>query len=314
MWTAIALWCATLAGVAAYVGWAASRVAQGLPAWPFVIGAPLVYFAVFAFCLAVELALAWFARARRPPEARIGAGAALRLVRDEYRALVGSLWRMMAYRQLVTDPAPAAATQPVLLLHGVLCNAGVFSPMLRHLAERGVGPAYTLSYGPPRAPIERFVAQLAARIDAVLATTGAAQVTLVAHSMGGLVALAYCRAHGPAKIRRIVTLGTPYRGSFHAWLFPGACLAQMRPGNAWLAALHAARFARPPLHSIWSWHDTMVTPQTSACLDASDSTALKGVGHNALLTDATARARVVDLLAGAPAPAAGPRTTSGYPG
>jgi len=66
--------------------------------------------------------------------------------------------------------APAAL--PVLLLHGVLCNAGVWRRVARFLAARGVTPVYALSYGPPLASIELFADQTAARIDALLAATG----------------------------------------------------------------------------------------------------------------------------------------------
>jgi pimeloyl-ACP methyl ester carboxylesterase len=203
---------------------------------------------------------------------------------------------MMFYALLMRDPPPAPAPRPVLLVHGVLCNAGIWSGFARRLSERGVGPIYALSYGPTLASIETFADQLAVRIDAILAATGAKQVVVVAHSMGGLVALAYCRSYGAAKIRSIVSLGSPYQGSLHAWFFMGACLAQLRPGNPWLAELHRARFARPPVHSIWSWHDSMVTPQTSSRLAEADNIALVGVGHNALLADPEAMACTLGLI------------------
>ena len=53
-----------------------------------------------------------------------------------------------------------------------------------------------MSYGPPLSSIERFVDQVAAKIDAILAATGASKVALVGHSMGGLVARAYLRRYG----------------------------------------------------------------------------------------------------------------------
>ena len=70
----------------------------------------------------------------------------------------------------------------------------------RHLVARDIGPVYTLSYGPPLASIELFVDQVAAKIDAILAATGARRVAIVGHSMGGLVARAYLRRYGGAKV------------------------------------------------------------------------------------------------------------------
>jgi triacylglycerol esterase/lipase EstA (alpha/beta hydrolase family) len=94
------------------------------------------------------------------------------------------------------------------------------------------------------------------------------------------------RAHGNARIARVVTIGTPHHGSVLAWFCPGASLAQMRPGNAWLAALNDEKLD-PSLRfvSLWSWHDSMVAPQTSSELPGATEVTLTGVGHNALLGD-----------------------------
>jgi triacylglycerol esterase/lipase EstA (alpha/beta hydrolase family) len=173
----------------------------------------------------------------------------------------------------------------VLLLHGVLCNAGVWFGLQRHLRARGLGPIYTLSYGPPLASIELFAEQAAAKIDAILRDTGARQVAIVSHSMGGLVARAYLRRFGTDKVRLLMTLGTPHQGSVHAYLFPGASLAQLRPGNAWLAALNAEPLPPVRMVALWSPHDSMVAPQASARLDGATEILIRGVGHNALLGD-----------------------------
>ncbi len=58
-------------------------------------------------------------------------------------------------------------------------------------------------------------------IDEQLARSDFKQVTLVGHSMGGLVALDYLslsetRRHAEDKIRRVIALGTPFRGSIDA--------------------------------------------------------------------------------------------------
>jgi triacylglycerol lipase len=70
---------------------------------------------------------------------------------------------------------------------------------------------------------------------------------VIAHSMGGLVLRDYLRHHSGAKVARLVTVGTPHEGSMHAWMAMGVCLAQMRPGNAWLAALGPPPADAPPI-------------------------------------------------------------------
>ena len=150
--------------------------AHGMPLWLLVAGAPLIYCALILIFMTLYFAVAWIHRAERPPQARIGIGATLRLVANEYRALVGAAPRMILYKLLLHDPVPAPADAPVLLLHGVLCNAGQWAPFARGLAARNVHPIYTMSYGPPLASIDVFADQVAQKIDAILAETGAVDV------------------------------------------------------------------------------------------------------------------------------------------
>jgi triacylglycerol esterase/lipase EstA (alpha/beta hydrolase family) len=247
---------------------------------------PLAYLAVMFVLTAAYFALAWFFRARRPPEVRIGLRATLRLVWREYVALAGAVPRLLLHRWLVRDPPPAPVAAPVVLVHGVLCNAGIWTRFARFLRRAGVEGVYALSYGPPLASIDAFAEQLARKIDDVLEASGARQVVVVAHSMGGLVTRAYLRRHGGTRIARVLTIGTPHHGSVFASCFPGVSLSQMRLGNPWLARLNATPLD-PALRfvSLWSWHDSMVAPQTSSELPGAVDVPLIGVGHNALLGD-----------------------------
>jgi len=295
---ALAFGTVVFGGTAAYVGWAVYAVWHGASVWPYAAGALALAIGIPGAFAGFYIVLAWVFRSERPPTARIGAWASLRLFWDETRALGRSGPRQTLYRWLMADPAPAPAQMPVLLVHGVLCNAGVWLGLRRHLLTQGIGPVYALTYGPPLASIESFVEQVAAKIDAVLAATGAHQVAVVGHSMGGLVARAYLRRYGASKVRVLITLATPHHGSVHAWLFPGTSLAQIRPGSAWLAEFNRDEGSPPPTRivSLWSWHDSMVAPQTSSRLAGAENVEVVGVGHNAMLGDPRTFERVAAEL------------------
>src|SRR5207249_4038473 len=111
------------------------------------------------------------------------------------------------------------------------------------------------------------------------------------------VVRAYIRKYGARKLARIVTLGAPHHGSMHAWFCPGISLSQMRPGSGWLAALNRERLD-PSLRfvSLWSWHDSMVAPQTSSELPGAVELTLRGIGHNALLGDEDVFAHVLSEI------------------
>ncbi len=266
MVTAITIALLFVTGLGLYGWWAASALAAGKAWWLVALALPLAYLALFVVVTLSWFALAWIWGVRGPPEVRLSLAQSLRVFRDELVTLMGSGTRMGFAWWSMREPAAVPASSPVLLLHGVLCNAGVWMRMIEALKAAGIGPVYTLSYGPPLASVEHFADQVADKIARIRAETGAARVAIVAHSMGGLVARAYMRRHGASAVDRVITIGTPHHGSVHAWLFPGASLGQIRPGNAWLAALNAAPLPPVRIVSIWSWHDSMVAPQDSACL------------------------------------------------
>jgi triacylglycerol esterase/lipase EstA (alpha/beta hydrolase family) len=293
--TALLLLALLVAGFAGYFSWAAHAIAHGASAWWFVVGAPITYFAPALLLVAIWFAATWFWRTPRPREARLDAVAMLRTSLIEAWTLAAS-WPLMAFhRLLMRDPAATSSDRPVLLIHGVLVNDGVWFFTRRRLRRMGIEPIYAMTYGPPFADIERFAEQLSLRIAQICAATGAERVLVVAHSMGGLVARAYLRRFGPRRLAKLVTIGTPHHGSVLAWSFPGRGLEQMRPGNAWLAELNRTEDAPSavPITSIWSRHDNMVAPQSSCQLPCAQNVAFAGVGHNALLGDR----RVIDLLA-----------------
>jgi triacylglycerol esterase/lipase EstA (alpha/beta hydrolase family) len=285
MWTSAALAVVALVGLAVYIALAA-QFAHGIAIASWLLAIPVFYFAAVFVLTMLYFLGAWTFRARRPKAMRIGLRRTLKLVWREYLALAGATPRLLLYRRLIPDPAPARTDVPVVLVHGVLCNAGVWARFARFLRRHNIDGVYGLSYGPPLASIETFADQLAVKIDEVLDATRAGQVAIVAHSMGGLVTRAYLRRYGAAKIARVLTIGSPHHGSMFAWFCPGVSLAQMRPGNAWLAELN--RTPRDPalrFVSLWSWHDSMVAPQTSSELPGAVDVVLTGIGHNALLGD-----------------------------
>ena len=292
-------------GTGAYVHWALGWVDHGASAVWFLLGAPVAYFTPALVLVTLWFAMAWIWRSPRPAGARIGLKATLRLYWTEVWVIAIS-WPLMAlHRALIRDPSPAPAVRPVLLVHGVLVNDGVWLYFRRYLERQGIRPIYTINYGPPLADIELFAEQLDRKIESICAATGAQRVVLIGHSMGGLVARAYLRRFGGRRVAHLVTLGTPHHGSVLAYLFPGRSLAQLRPGNPWLAALNREENAPAPapITSIWSWHDSMVAPQVSAVLDQADNVALLGVAHNALLADAASRRCALRAIGNCTAPA-----------
>lgn len=232
-----------------------------------------------------------------PPAYRPGLAGMLRLCGEEFVAsMLQTSWyglRGAPTRQLFKDAD--ASHVPVLLLHGYGCNSGYWAQLMERLAAARISHA-SIDLEPLACPIDDYAAQVERAVDALCAATGAASVAIVAHSMGGLVARAWLRRYGSARLARLITLGSPHHGTTLANFGVGANAAQMRRSragqqSAWLAQLdadeqqsagEAGGGTRALITSIYSHQDNIVSPQTSSCLAGARLLAVGGVGHVAL--------------------------------
>ncbi|QLY30242.1 esterase/lipase family protein [Nocardia huaxiensis] len=134
----------------------------------------------------------------------------------------------------------AAHPRPVVLVHGTWASAfSAYSYMSPQLARAGYC-VFTFNYGRANAPgaglvqptigatgyIEDSARQLADFVDRVRAATGAAQVDLIGHSQGGVVAREYLKFDGGAdpadpsdnKVANLITFGATNHGTTLAGL------------------------------------------------------------------------------------------------
>jgi pimeloyl-ACP methyl ester carboxylesterase len=106
------------------------------------------------------------------------------------------------------DPA-GRHPRPVVLIHGLLGSSANFLGLRGYLADRGVGHFVNFSYL-PRLDYQRLAPQLQHTIETVCERAGVSQVDVVGHSLGGVVGRYLLEIGGGRRIRRLVTLGSPY--------------------------------------------------------------------------------------------------------
>jgi len=109
------------------------------------------------------------------------------------------------------DPAAPYAT-PVVLVHGLLGDPTNFLALQSYLAARGMRNFASFWY-PPRLDYQRLARHLGRAIDALCLATGAPEVDVIGHSLGGLVGRYLLEMEPEHHIRRLVTLGAPYFAS-----------------------------------------------------------------------------------------------------
>ncbi len=254
----------------------AAAAAVGVMAWSVTpVAAVAVSFAV--------------ARSRaRSSGVRTGVMDLLRAACAEALQLEAMLHRMAAEPLTARlDRAANPETQPpvqVVLVHGIACNRAVWRPLLAALRAAGIERVQAVSLEPLFADIDAYARELLARLEASGASA-ARPATIVAHSMGGLVARAALREAPPGMIGRILTIGTPHHGTLIACPFGWASTRQMCCGSRWLADLNGRQEGRLGVRmtSLYSLDDNLVVPAASAVLGGARSIGLRGLGHLGLL-------------------------------
>jgi hypothetical protein len=193
--------------------------------------------------------------------------------------------RVALLREVALVPRDLAAVVPevddgddvVVLVHGFLASAGVFRPLRARLeAEVGIRVAsFTHVPGPGIARIARRLHALVEQIPR------SARITVVGHSLGGVVARYYVQElGGHARVAQTISLASPFGGVDVPRLFVGADLCER---SELLEKLRTGAGACGVPHtSIVGSDDTLVGLQAAA-LGFGDVVVVPDRGHNQLL-------------------------------
>ncbi|MFI9155876.1 esterase/lipase family protein [Streptomyces sp. NPDC053367] len=203
-------------------------------------------------------------------------------------------------------PAQAAgsafdsASHPVLFVHGYNGAAGNWNTMADRFRADGWPSSHLDQWSyDSRQSNTTTAQQLSAEVDRLLAATGAAQVDIVSHSMGGLSSRYYLKnLGGTSKVDAWVSLGGPNHGTDSAnSCFDTSC-TEMRIGSGFLTALNSGDETpgSPRYATWWSPCDTVINPDSTVSLSGATNTRTACLGHTALLTDATVYAQTRDMV------------------
>ncbi len=244
--------------------------------------------------------------------ARVGRGFVAQALDDQRPAPVTGTRLMVLSREVVLRvgvqlfaplgwssdrPPPAPTSRSVLLVQDPAWPRLSMRYLEIFLTSRG----FTV-WLPPRPdrgrPLAEHAETVAAALTAWLDGSDIEQVDVVAFGAGGLAAawLAAHRAHTP--IRRLVALGSPWRGTRMAVFSSGALASELSPGSPSLDGLLPPSV---PTVSVWCPQDPELVPPTTAVADPEHSVAVEGVGHLGLLTSSRTLRAVAEALTREPA-------------
>lgn len=234
-----------------------------------------------------------------------------------WRSVVGETWvtaKVMFFKMPWTKRAPVVQAPlarpervPVLLVHGFVCNYRIWDAVANQLRHAG-HPVLGLDLEPVFGSIDGYVPMIEKSAESLLHQTGAQQIAVVAHSMGGLATRAWMREHGTARVARVLTLGTPHVGTRLASWSHTTNGRQMRLHSPWIkklangepaANLQLIRIALTP-------QDNIVYPQQEQVLTGVPVTVFEGRGHIQLCFDKAVISWVLQQLEDLPAASSEP--------
>ena len=273
--------------------------------WPESRAMALVGFALivlgYAAFLAVEFVALKRINARQPGGAASWTELALAWVGETTNAPRVFCWRQPFRSNAVPDNLTGPGLlgrRGVVLVHGFVCNRGLWTPWLRRLQlQQRAFCAVNLE--PVFGSIDHYVPIIEQAVRQVTQATGLPPL-LVCHSMGGLAARAWLSAvQGDARVCHVVTIGTPHFGT---WLGQFSAVTnglQMRLNSDWLRRLQASE---PPerYRRFTCWYsncDNIVFPTGTAALPGASNHLVPGVAHMSLATQAQVQQSVFDALA-----------------
>ncbi|MBU3739046.1 MAG: alpha/beta fold hydrolase, partial [Rhodoferax sp.] len=219
---------------------------------------------------------------------------------------LGAAWQVFLLQQpwVLLPPRVRLGRQDriaVLLVHGYGCNHRVWDGLARRLDEAGHS-VLSVDLEPLFCSIDDYALRIDEAVSVLCRASGAHQVALVGHSMGGLAIRAWLRRFGHHRAAVVLTLGTPHAGTYMARGAPTTNGRQMDWQSPWLQALAAGEGpgTRRLMHLAWTHEDNIVFPQDQQCLDGASQVRFEGIGHLQMTRDPDVARWILNELAGVP--------------
>jgi triacylglycerol lipase len=194
-------------------------------------------------------------------------------------------------------PEARPGDRVVVLVHGFCASAGVFRPLRARLENEAGARVATFTHA-PCVGIRRIARTLEDVVNRIPMGT---RITVVGHSLGGVVARWYVQEMGGhRRVERTISLGSPFGGVDVPRYFVGADLHEE---SELLKRIRdrAGEFDVPHT-SVVGDEDRVVVGRKTACLGVGDVVVLSKRGHNTLLFDDEVAGLVIERVRqGAPA-------------
>ena len=182
--------------------------------------------------------------------------------------------------------------KPILLVHGYLHNASTWYNMIDRLKEKELGPIYAIDLGDGTVSgkfwsMTQYAQQVFEKTQQIATETGRADIAIVGHSMGGIIAMKAANLMPPNTLTHIGTIGSPLLGAkISGCIVNGLNGIEMCFGSEFMKAFEAEAIAEGiDVKHIASANDQLVSHKSALIGKKPGSNVLlEGIGHGGLAT------------------------------
>ena len=218
---------------------------------------------------------------------------------------VKRLWRPEPDRMKpgtrIQTKADTKAHTTVVLIHGIFHNASAWTYYRRRLRRKGYNRIYAFSYGSRNTTFWDIYGKFETWMKQVERDFPGEDMVMVGHSLGGLLAKTYAGKRdesSSAAIRRVITLGSPFKGSKMVVLGFGALADSLRYQGPLVRELEKYQpSTQLPCVAFYSPVDNMVLPTESMIPPAGwEQEQTAPIGHVASLYHGPTFKRVLSYI------------------
>jgi len=285
--------CIVLAWLLAAIAWTSAWWSHS----PFVAVGGLMFLGLgHAAFLALEFMASYHVSGRDPLSRATVLQCVQAWLAESSRAVQVFCWQQPFRSREVPDHLPEGGRRGAVLVHGFVCNRGFWNPWLRELRTRDHA-FVAVNLEPVFGSIEHYAQSIDEAVSRVTEATGRSPV-LICHSMGGLAARAWLRSADAARVHRIVTIGTPHRGTWLARFGRTANGREMRIDGEWMRQMEGegGGALQVPFTCWYSNCDNIVFPTSTATLPGADNRLAPGRGHVEMAFVPSLRQQTLALL------------------
>jgi|GEM_PF-1659509 len=195
---------------------------------------------------------------------------------------------------------PLESDPLIIIICGYLHNSSGALELQYEIEKRTAIPVRCINPESLLESIDNHSKNLGSEIAKAEQEIGTRDIVLIGHSMGGIVSLVYAFKEGKSKVKDLITLSSPSKGTKIAHIGFGECAKEMRKDSNLIKEInensktdHGIRLLQIGLKN------DLIVPLKSAFLDGvpqENTRTLNGMGHTEILLDKQAIDIVIDHI------------------